>query len=821
MSTKKKPKPKASGPKALLSLTFAKFPDKRVPVFFDTAKLAFHATFGFSRYEAASVPGLKQKIESAIKAGATPEPVWVPVIIIDDDGNTYRPIEADRFDTTICFSAERVYISLGKNGIVKVDWKVPANLRMAKSAQAYEFRSSKTLPKLPLLDANGWHLALPYSDELWNDLRDGFTSIAQLNANARKAIKSRDAEMFVEALEPERAIKLSSSVPAKKKPARGSAARDESAGKRARGKTPAGGSRASTSSGSKTRQKTTLAGELSRPGLAGIEAAETSLPSGTAATKHVATAGGKPKSTSDRPRSKKVAQYVTFPLSDEHKDQVRAIMRGEVWSALRDSGATADEIFKAVNRVIKDDFGIHAPGCKNPVAVKANPPRVWLDGFRTKGKPSLEGAVLIAAVRDAFDIGAEPPRKEICICNPRRRPDQLRTNPYCKAPHAGEQGGPLYEANAPSSISVGRLNPTLGNEPAPEGRHTLAQAVRPGKAKGKSSPGGATRSSGSLDLHDRQLHAALHNRQGKHRWDPLRLAGADDAQLMRAIGEEFGVHGNLMSAVAGNVCWRGGGSPAIWFDSVVAPGGGMPKHKPNLAGATLISAVRKLLDIPPAQNGRQKFYGDPGPLRDALLKGLPKDHPLKLIVASQGEDPPKKVFEELAKAAGLPPGTDIAFSAGNFKYSIPKEAVASIGHTGGFLSIAEMLDRVRKHCPLAWAHEKELPGNDLGAGRATETAGSTTVTTVTGHKTEVVKFQGVDLYLSKGPLNFKLQNVLHERYPDMKSAFVLKNGKIQITHGSGSSATITAAHLRMIISEIEDIKPNGVDASPFPAEATP
>lgn len=122
-----------------------------------------------------------------------------------------------------------------------------------------------------------------------------------------------------------------------------------------------------------------------------------------------------------------------------------------------------------------------------------------------------------------------------------------------------------------------------------------------GKSDGNSKnvPSASARKNGSFNRHDRQLHAALHSFEGaKNRWDILRRKGADDRELMHDIGYELGsggtrgIGGSKSTGEIGDVTYRGGDSPAIWFDSLVAKG------KPNLAGGALISAVRRLLGIP-------------------------------------------------------------------------------------------------------------------------------------------------------------------------------------------------------------------------------
>jgi hypothetical protein len=230
MSTKKKPAAKTPAP--LLKVTFAKFPDKPVPVFFDSATRMMTATFGFAEYSAASVSGLEAKINAAIKAGATPTVEWIPVIIITDEGGTYDPLSGDRLDSQLAFQAERKYVALGKHGAIEVDWKVPENLRAARGQDCYELgvggKRAVALPKLP--HASTWGLVLPYSPELWEKVRGVFARVADITASFRQAMKKRDlSSLFA----PESAVSSPAAPSDRGKQAeRGTASRAPAASKR-------------------------------------------------------------------------------------------------------------------------------------------------------------------------------------------------------------------------------------------------------------------------------------------------------------------------------------------------------------------------------------------------------------------------------------------------------------------------------------------------------------------------------------------------------------------------------------------------------------
>lgn len=211
MSTKKKPAAKSPSP--LLKLKFDKFPEKQIGVYFEPQKRCFYADFGFQQYEASSVSALEQKIKKAIKAGATPDIRWVPVIVITDDAGTYDPFTERTMDTQLNFQAERKYIAMGKKGAIEVDWDVSEKTRMLRANTCYALRKCKTLPKPPYVDRSyGYEVLLPYSDELWQQLRAVFERAAALTAEIRKAIKFCDLSSILKLGAPP--AKLKSAKPA-------------------------------------------------------------------------------------------------------------------------------------------------------------------------------------------------------------------------------------------------------------------------------------------------------------------------------------------------------------------------------------------------------------------------------------------------------------------------------------------------------------------------------------------------------------------------------------------------------------------------------
>jgi hypothetical protein len=191
MSTKKKPANKsvaAKGPTPLLKLKFDKFPDKPVPVFFETTKRCFYAGFGFEQYESPSVPGLEQKIKAAIKAGVTPSPVWVPMIQLGINIAHGRTGYKQALDLDFDVDIERRYFCIGKGGKLRFcDWDVKETGRNNASQEAYGTLAN-TKPRAlnaPIFkrDRNsfdggcGVEALIPYTDQLWQELGEQIRSL--------------------------------------------------------------------------------------------------------------------------------------------------------------------------------------------------------------------------------------------------------------------------------------------------------------------------------------------------------------------------------------------------------------------------------------------------------------------------------------------------------------------------------------------------------------------------------------------------------------------------------------------------------------------
>lgn len=189
MSTKKKSPSKPSGPQPILRLKFEKFPDKQVAVYFETTKRYFYATFGFDQHESPSVAGLEQKIKAAIKGGATPSPIWVPMINISVDVSNGRNNYKQARDVSLSISAERQYYCIGKGGkLMYCGWEVPEKSR-SSSNNAFECYGTLAEMKPKTLNAPifkrdkdyghgpGVEALLPYTPELWQMVSDQSDSL--------------------------------------------------------------------------------------------------------------------------------------------------------------------------------------------------------------------------------------------------------------------------------------------------------------------------------------------------------------------------------------------------------------------------------------------------------------------------------------------------------------------------------------------------------------------------------------------------------------------------------------------------------------------
>lgn len=191
MKTKSKSPKKHVIPDAhLVKVTFPKFPKHEVKVYFEKEKLEFRAAFGFEEYRAPSVPQLKQKIEKAIKNGATPEPVWKPMIYLSIGVDKGRTLYKQALDFELEFNVEREFYCLGaRRKLLTCKWESPAKVRNKNATDAHGYFSGKWVKdesgpsKIKTLDrptyaaSNSWgwggprvYVLTPYTEQLWKEL---------------------------------------------------------------------------------------------------------------------------------------------------------------------------------------------------------------------------------------------------------------------------------------------------------------------------------------------------------------------------------------------------------------------------------------------------------------------------------------------------------------------------------------------------------------------------------------------------------------------------------------------------------------------------
>lgn len=176
MSTKKKPKAAALAP-PLIKLKFEKFPNKLVGVFFEPAKRCFYANFGFDQYEAPSVNALEQKLKAAIKNGATPEPVWVPMIDLGISVGRGRYSYNDARDVELHVDVERQQYCIGAGGKLRErGWNPKKDAGRECYGGLGKIRPKRLNAPIFSKDPRSWDggssldALLPYTEQLWKQI---------------------------------------------------------------------------------------------------------------------------------------------------------------------------------------------------------------------------------------------------------------------------------------------------------------------------------------------------------------------------------------------------------------------------------------------------------------------------------------------------------------------------------------------------------------------------------------------------------------------------------------------------------------------------
>lgn len=102
------------------------------------------------------------------------------------------------------------------------------------------------------------------------------------------------------------------------------------------------------------------------------------------------------------------SEVMTVELNSFRREAIRRACASYVggqdrWATLADTGATDEEIEEMLGIEMGISGGSSGPGCL-PECHQRNPPSIWLGELTPKGKPTLAGKALIAAVRDVFGI---------------------------------------------------------------------------------------------------------------------------------------------------------------------------------------------------------------------------------------------------------------------------------------------------------------------------------------------------------------------------------------------------------------------------------
>lgn len=177
---------------------------------------------------------------------------------------------------------------------------------------------------------------------------------------------------------------------------------------------------------------------------------------------------------------------------------------------------------------------------------------------------------------------------------------------YLKRHGYGLYAGAGYAPGATSAtpIRLGKDAQSAGAVmPVKFSQEGLDEATTPTKAERVAEVARGEPASHAVQIEDRALHAALHTfENAEKRWGVRRKTGLSDAELLLAIGEEFGTQGGHYGQDF-EFDVKGGTNPKYWFGRK-----NTVTDKPTLQGKTLIAEVRRVLGIPtePTQAERVK-----------------------------------------------------------------------------------------------------------------------------------------------------------------------------------------------------------------------
>lgn len=279
------------------------------------------------------------------------------IVVNLENDNYYRQPDADNADRHIEFGLERKYVAITKSGFSEVGWKVPEKQRASKASRCFDVGydqagKMRVMPKLPMVDkSNDPMVMLPHNEQTWQKLSAISGQVNAMRESLASAIRAQDfSKVFIPkaAAAPKKpAVKPAASVKPDPKQPEPPLEREHSA----------------VSSQHSAKAK---------PALGSAEKQDSSA--------------GK--------RDKALREALGW--TDD-----------KLWIKLRTQGGTDKEIMAALGKAL--DWGADGGGGTSSqeftVCFKGGKePRVWFDTILPQGKPSLEGAALVAETRRIVGI---------------------------------------------------------------------------------------------------------------------------------------------------------------------------------------------------------------------------------------------------------------------------------------------------------------------------------------------------------------------------------------------------------------------------------
>ncbi len=660
---KTKPKAKSQEPKAappLLQLTFTKFPKHPIGVFFEKDKLEFQATFGFDKFTAPSVQQLKQKIEKAIKAGATPEPVWIPIIEVEfctpskskwghgEKREYYGPsVGLDRY--WLCQSKG----SKRDNKTLHREWKEikPTDSHVSRGFwdKALQAALQNKLPHLEKGQArNGCvHAFFRHTDEIWDDL-----------VQAAKAFAPAAADDF---FAPFKAKPKNSPEPKPKKLT------------------------ASTQASYRAKARS---------------------------------AANKAKAQSTKSTKSTKSTYLNFDQDDALLDALN--ISDIPWDDFSNNGVTNDDLMAALREAFKNGYSdsyITVKGGPGPAVWFKGDSKGAPD---LKGKELLQTVrnLMECPQPNPFEHRVNGKLISTCTCWPSRRKDQQRTNPHCKFPHAethnekdsgtsaAKEGGQSPEGTAPPEKPLGKA---MGNGSSSSPENAKEEGVVPAGTRLDDSfkARHATKAAGRREtptefqreaikkvlLEDVFLKSWYENKQP---W------GYRDEEILSRLRVLF----HRRNPDEDNlIFFRGEPSPALWVNDVLEgpPGREARKPKPDLENKDLVLLVRQELGLKDPHLVIPKTKADPNGVEPKAKSQKPK---AKVPPIPNGQVPADVVKQLIPSQPNAK--IEVSRRQGNSKERLGNVMVTFPGMESERFSI-RWLENLLKDSQVAWPAEGPQP----------------------------------------------------------------------------------------------------------------